>query len=235
MNEINADLSCSPHPLASAYFRRRYAILFYSLVLTMVLAPLFKTFGLDASFLGMLLAVNLVAAVMPLGAGNLRRLLLVAVIVAWAVRSATARLGQTEVMELSLGIWTVVAVFAAAGALRFVLRSPSIDGEHLYAALSVYLLAGIFFGVFYWILEVTWPGSLVFADDSIEGSFRAVHGMYFSFVTLATVGYGDIVPRSELARGCAIAQAIGGQFYIAVMIARLVSLYTLKAERQNLS
>jgi voltage-gated potassium channel len=49
--------------------------------------------------------------------------------------------------------------------------------------------------------------------------------IYYSFVTLATLGYGDIVPRSELARGLAIMEALAGQLSLAVMIARLVSLY----------
>jgi voltage-gated potassium channel Kch len=49
--------------------------------------------------------------------------------------------------------------------------------------------------------------------------------MYFSFVTLATLGYGDIVPRSDIARGLAIVEGVGGQLFLAVLIARLVSLY----------
>jgi voltage-gated potassium channel Kch len=49
--------------------------------------------------------------------------------------------------------------------------------------------------------------------------------IYFSFVTLATLGYGDIVPRSDLARGLAIVEGVGGQLFLAVMVARLVSLY----------
>ena len=49
--------------------------------------------------------------------------------------------------------------------------------------------------------------------------------IYFSFVTLATLGYGDIVPRTDVARGLAIVEGVGGQLSLAVMVARLVSLY----------
>ena len=49
--------------------------------------------------------------------------------------------------------------------------------------------------------------------------------IYFSFVTLATLGYGDIVPRTDVARGLAIVEGVGGQLFLAVMVARLVSLY----------
>ena len=50
--------------------------------------------------------------------------------------------------------------------------------------------------------------------------------MYFSFVTLATLGYGDIVPRSDIARGLAIVEGVARQLFLAVLIARLVSLYS---------
>jgi len=51
-----------------------------------------------------------------------------------------------------------------------------------------------------------------------------------SFVTLAMLGYGDVLPRSELAQSLAIVEAVGGQMYLAVLIARLVSLYSLQVE-----
>jgi hypothetical protein len=57
--------------------------------------------------------------------------------------------------------------------------------------------------------------------------------IYYSFVMLATLGYGDIVPRSEAARGLAILEAVAGQLSLAVMIARLVRLYTLGTDRGN--
>ncbi|MEW6251938.1 MAG: ion channel [Planctomycetota bacterium] len=226
MNEVKAGLRGSSRLLASAYVRRRYAILFYSLLLTLVVAPLLKALGLNVNVIAFFMAVNLLAAVVPLGAGYRRRVLLGIVVVAWAGETVAACRGQHGFAEVSLGAWTVVAVLAATGTMRFALRASAVTSEHLYAALSAYLLAGIFFGVFYWILERIWPGSLLIANPSGAGDFRVVHGMYFSFVTLSAVGYGDILPRSDLARGCAMLQAVGGQFYIAVMIARLVSLYS---------
>ena len=54
--------------------------------------------------------------------------------------------------------------------------------------------------------------------------------VYFSFVTIATLGYGDIVPKSEVTQGMAVLQAVGGQMYLAVLVARMVSLYTRPAD-----
>jgi hypothetical protein len=123
---------------------------------------------------------------------------------------------------MTLGLWTLIGLFAAAGALRFAMRATRVDAEHLYAALSAYMLAGIFFGLFYWVLEQVGPGTFT---DAGAGEFSRISALYFSFVTLATLGYGDIVPRTDVARGLAIVEGVGGQLFLAVMVARLVSLY----------
>jgi Ion channel len=79
-------------------------------------------------------------------------------------------------------------------------------------------------GVLYWALERVWPGSLNYGGG-IPDSFSSADGIYFSFVTLATLGYGDFVPKTQVARGLAILEAVVGQLYLGVMVARLVSLY----------
>jgi len=86
----------------------------------------------------------------------------------------------------------------------------------------VYLLAGLFFGLLHWEIERTWPGSYAESGASTPASFPLSTAIYFSFVTLATLGYGDVVPKTEVARGLAMLEAVGGQLYVAVTIARLV-------------
>jgi ion channel len=111
--------------------------------------------------------------------------------------------------------------------------SRVVDREHLYAGLSAYLLAGIFFGVLYWVIERTWAGSFALPGAGGQSPWALTAAIYYSFVTLTTLGYGDIVPRSEVARGLAILEAVAGQLYLAVMIARLVSLYVLGEGKGN--
>jgi ion channel len=111
--------------------------------------------------------------------------------------------------------------------------SRVVDREHLYAGLSAYLLAGIFFGVFYWVLERTWSGSFVIRGEGAQSDFSLPAAIYYSVVTLTTLGYGDIAPRSEVGRGLAIMEAVAGQLYLAVMIARLVSLYAAGEGKGN--
>jgi len=207
--------------LGRAYLRQRYTILFYTLLLTMVVAPICAALEFSGNVIELLLAANLLAAVMPVSAGKGRNVLLTLMILVWLARAVTAWLEHPALSAMTLGIWTVIGLLAAAGALRFAMGAASVDAEHLYAALSAYLLAGIFFGLFYWVLEQSWPGTFAF-----PGEFSRVSAFYFSFVTLATLGYGDIVPRTDVARGLAIVEGVGGQLFLAVMVARLVSLYS---------
>jgi voltage-gated potassium channel len=104
-----------------------------------------------------------------------------------------------------------------------------VDAEHIFAALDAYLLAGLIFAVCYWLLDQTWPASFRAASASDLDMARAI---YFSFVTIATLGYGDVVPASDSARGLAILEAVGGQMYLAVLVARLVSLYSKQSEER---
>jgi len=223
MSKTAASLVASSDAVAGTYVRRRYAILFYTLLLTFVASPLLAALQRKSTFIEVLLAVNLLVAVIPIRTAYARRALMVLVAIAFAGRLFTASLGETF-SSVNLGIWTVVGLLAAANALRSTLRATSIESEHIYAALSAYLLAGISLGVLYWALERVSPGSLNYAG-AIPDTFSSADGIYFSFVTLATLGYGDFVPKTQVARGLAILEAVVGQLYLAVMVARLVSLY----------
>ncbi|WP_337288343.1 potassium channel family protein [Candidatus Methylomirabilis sp.] len=220
MSEVIKDRAGSLHALQSAYFLRRYAILFYMLLLTMVAAPIVAALELTGALMESFLAASLLAAVAPVGTGKDRRILLTIVAVVWLARPITAWFDHPALSVMTLVMWTLIGLFAAAGALRFAMRAASVDAEHVYAALSAYLLAGIFFGLLYWVIEQIWPATFTVTDH-----FSRASAMYFSFVTLATLGYGDIVPRTDVARGLAIVEGVGGQLFLAVMVARLVSLY----------
>jgi len=229
MSEVLASGKGGLGALGHAYFRLRYTILFYSLLLTMVAAPASGALGLRVGLIEIFLAANLIAAIIPIGNRKERRLLLVVLLViAVIMRLGAGWINEAALSAVSLMIWTMLALLAAASALRFAFRAQSIDREHVYAALSAYLLAGIFFGVSYWVLEQIWPGSF-----TVAGAFSPNSAIYFSFVTLATLGYGDIVPRTDVARGLATVEGVGGQLFLAVFIARLVSLYARESPERR--
>ena len=112
-------------------------------------------------------------------------------------------------------------------AARHVFGGQQVDRNTLYGAMCVYLLMGLGWATLYTLLfdyvpgaftGVESPGHLAVFDDFL----------YFSFVTLASLGYGDITPAAPLARTLAYLEVIAGQFYIAIMVAGLVGLYLSK-------
>jgi len=206
--------------LWAAYLRRRYAILFYSVLLVLVPIPMASTIGMPQVAMKLLLGACLLAAVLPNGTRRTRRLLIAAVALLVVVRFASDR-GYVPVDSgWVLGLYGLIGLLAAAAALRFAVSADVVNSEIVYAALSTYLLAGLFFGEIYWSIEQTWPGSLT-GPDPITDAIT----VYYSFVTLATLGYGDYLPRSDLARGIATFEVIGGQLFLAVMVARLIGAF----------
>ncbi len=208
-----------------AYTRSRYATLFYALLLTLVLLPTTTTIGLPSVLIRLLLAFCLLAAVMPNATRRSRHILLVAVgsLIVGGFLSDYGYLPVNSGLVLALG--GVVGLLSAAGALRYAVTTKMVDSEVLYAALSTYLLAGVFFGQIYWSIESFWPGSIVGPDPTTELS-----SIYYSFVTLATLGYGDYLPRTDIARGVATFEVIGGQLFLAVMVARLIGAFRIIEE-----
>jgi hypothetical protein len=175
------------------------------------------------------LGLNLLASFVPLKSKKGRWVFPAIILVAIVLRIVSLQAGHAGFSTLSIWLWTAIGLYAVFMALRFALRSLVITSEHLYAALSAYLLAGVFMGVLYWSLDQVWPNSIIVNGPGASDPFLLGEGVYFSFITLATVGYGDMVPGNGVVRNLAIVEAIAGQFYLAVMIARLMSLYMREA------
>jgi hypothetical protein len=209
------------------YRRHRFAILFYSLLLTVGVAPFLHVFGFD--FLEGFLALNLFAAALS-ATGRTGQGMIVLAVLFGGARLGGAIFGTQALVSMSEVVWIVVGLLATFGSLRRALRRGPVNAEQLYAALSVYVLIGLIFGMVYTLYERIWPGS--FAAASGEGAFPFSRAVYFSFVTLASLGYGDILPVNDAMRGMAILEVIGGQLYLVVLVARLVSQYSAQ-ERQE--
>jgi len=120
-----------------------------------------------------------------------------------------------------------VVVFVVVNLLRFILRAPSVTIEVLCASISAYLLVGLMWTMAYWLVDQLTPGgAFSFNTNAGTRSMDGFNAFYFSFITLSTVGYRDITPVSRIARWLAALEAITGLLYVAILIARLVSLYS---------
>jgi len=207
-------------PFWRAYGRSRYAILFYALLLTLIVLPIASTIHLPTGVIKLLISVCLFSAVLPNATKRTRNALIAGALLLIATDIASDYGSLNVNSGWVLALVGFVGLAAAAGTLRFVVTADDVSSETIYAALSTYLLAGVFFGQIYWSLERIWPGSIVGPDPTTELST-----LYYSFVTLATLGYGDFLPRTEIARGVATFEVIGGQLFLAVMVARLIGLF----------
>jgi len=127
------------------------------------------------------------------------------------------------VSELAAALFVGLAILAACASLRFALNAERVNREQVAAALSTYLLAGHVFGVCYWQVEQLRARSFAVSGVPVAaGTLDLPTCVYFSFVTLATLGYGDIVPLTPTTPGLAVSEAIIGQLYLAVLVARLI-------------
>ncbi|OGV56197.1 MAG: hypothetical protein A2X45_11930 [Lentisphaerae bacterium GWF2_50_93] len=108
-----------------------------------------------------------------------------------------------------------------------------VTSDVVYGAVCVYILIGLMWTFFYSLLELSHPGSFRFSGNipdlirmANESPLNILsHLNYFSFETLATIGYGDIVPITHAAQMLSVFEAIAGQIYLTVVIARFVGLY----------
>jgi hypothetical protein len=129
-----------------------------------------------------------------------------------------------------------VHVISAAAAILFfgmlaalitarVFRAGSINIFRIYGAIAVYLVLGILWGEIYVLLYLMEPAAFYFNPATQFGEPPISELIYFSFSTLTTLGLGDIIPVHPVARSMATLEALVGQIYPAVLLARLVTLY----------
>jgi voltage-gated potassium channel len=128
-------------------------------------------------------------------------------------------------------IWFVLFAFIAWNELRGVLRQREITRETISLSISIYLLIGLTWGLLYIVLYEMQPQSFSLGSLTATNSVPPLETqvfpvlIYFSLTTLSTIGYGDILPLTLQARYAAVAEGITGQFYLAILVARLVGIY----------
>lgn len=208
---------------------RRFQLLLLALLSLFVFTPFFEsTVIIDLAMTFMLLfAISAVS--------DNRRLLIASAFLAtlaigaiWSTYWISAKALFVTAYALDLAFFTIVSV----AILSHVFRAGRVTAETIAGAICVYLLIGVMWANVFSILETVQPGS--FSSGGVqphasvgETSLRAQFGhfAYYSFVTLSTLGYGEITPLTRPARSLAALEAIVGQLYLAVLIARLVAQY----------
>jgi hypothetical protein len=196
--------------------------IFLAALVAIIVGPALGPVGLPGRFLGdaliSLMLVSGAAAVTDRPRATL-------IVSATTVAALSVRWASWLLPTDGLAVWREISTLATLVVLCFVvlalvLRRGPITARRIQGAIAVYLLLGFIWAQLYELVTLWHPGAFTGAVED-RGSLPWT---YYSFVTLTTMGYGDIMPVHPVARALAVLEALSGQLYLAIMLARLVSL-----------
>lgn len=135
-------------------------------------------------------------------------------------------------LKIAYTFYSIYVVIGMVVLLKKLFSSSTININMISCAITVYLLAGVLWGKLYFLISTTIPNSfknlpfLTYERPLVEAYNMQFDLLYFSFTTLATLGLGDIYPLLHLAKSLTIMEAIFGQLFIAIVIAKMVAVWT---------
>jgi hypothetical protein len=195
------------------------------LLLTLIAAYLFSALGHDRQEGP--LHIAFVAAIGLLALRHIRirsgpTVLAVGLLLATAIAAGFCAESSNRIAEGIADLWSaLVLLMTVVIIIERVVRLSEVTAQSLYAAFSAYLLIGLMFSALYGALSFFVSGP--FFANSQPANPQTLQ--YFSFATLTTLGYGDFTAVGSLGRSIAVLEALGGQIFLATLVARLVSLY----------
>ncbi len=218
----------SPHEGRRRYSMARFLVALVLLIITEPFLDLLRGGPLIEGGLFTLVLFSAVVAV-----GNRRRTLVIAALLvapALVSRWIDHLHGDTTPHNFTLSATIVFMAFIIGDLLYFIVRAPKVTSEVLCAGVSTYLMLGIAWAIIYMLIARLIPGAFAFTvQTDPHKAMVGFHAIYFSFTTMSTGGYGDIIPVANAARLLAMLEQIVGMFFMAILISRLVSLYTAPA------
>lgn len=208
--------------------RRRQAVLLGALMSLVLVGPLFGTDHWSETDLAILFSL----VILGITVSARRAAVAMGFAVLWLALFWLRPLGDGPAGEIASDLALLcICVIAAECALRRALGSGVVDAEELCAVMSAYILLGVMWAAAYSILNALDPAAFNLSPKDAEAPWNAL--LYFSFVTLTTLGYGDITPVSPLARAWSGAEAMTGTVYLAVLVAHLVGRFRSGGESQG--
>ena len=211
----------------------KYFLLFIIAFITVILNPLFHYFGFGLFLLDLLLTlivisgINLAASKTELAFSLI--IGLIAIIIAWfsnpSVSLTTSPLALLEYIFLF-----IFFLYLTIRLIRQVVRSTKVTKNTLYGALTGYLLIGIMGASIASTIERLVPGSFALSVQTNDYATQLQLFLYYSFITLSTLGYGDITTLTPAAQSLSIALSLMGQIYLTVLLAILVGKYISNQE-----
>ncbi len=204
-------------------------LLLLSLLLVILSYPLLDNGNLKRLILGMFVFLPVILATVKLS--QMKHWVWPSVVLmcsAFLASVAGTLLGSQALMGIKWGILAAFFAVTVVGLFDYLRKARSVTNAHLYTAASIYLLLGMQWFAIYSSFEIFSPNS--FLRSSSVATDRQAELLYFSLVTLSTIGYGDIVPVNGEVRMLAAMEGITGVLYIAITVALLVSAYKQQSD-----
>lgn len=218
-------------------FGGRYQFLFTSLILLFILKPFLPVLMAGFSILDIFIYAILLSTVYALKEEKgLFAVTICIFVVSLVLTVATYKLRMPVLAVLATVSYLLFFGITGVTMLFDVVKHEDVTLDKIFGAFCVFLFIGLIWAMIYALLEKFQPGSfsnLPFGRDVLEGKFSLQEILsvfiYYSFITLTTLGYGDITPVTSAARSFASLEAIVGQMYLTVLVARLVGLHIAHA------
>lgn len=212
---------------------RPLVVLLVSILLVFVVYPFVEHLAFAPLLLQLLFTAILVAAALSVSSSRAHFLIAVALLIPSLLLRWAGFWWSDPLLLPSQMLSLLFTGYVSWMILVDSLRAGRMTAARICGVLAVYMLLGIMWGVMYTLVEHAIPGSFQLPVASSGIVQQSDELFYFSFMTLTTVGYGDVVPLSTAARGFAIVQALCGQLYLAVIVARLIGLHLSSAVLQS--
>ena len=200
--------------------------LLVALILTLVVSPIIDMYGESSHrlYLALLTTVLMISAVYAASVSQMGRFVGIVLAAVWVLLRWFGLFSGT----LNAMMWSDIALmillfYVLAVLIRRTVALKETDFDGLCGAVAAYFLIAVAWAVSYRVIEVVAPGSFSFPSYNLEALGNQL--MYFSLTTITTTGYGDITPVSPFARMWSTMEAAAGVLYIALLVARLISLY----------
>jgi len=209
--------------------RHKWLLLLCGIVSLLIISPIPEVYDRRDDVITPLTAAVLLAVTYGMVEKQSTLIWLASLILAWFVISiltdGSGLFSGNSVLAPIIFMSILMIIFVLLA--RWLIRAVYIDREVLCAAICGYLVLGVLWTGLYRAITIIDPGALVASDTS-----RPVPSindlLYFSYTTLTTTGFGDILPRNPVVRMLSVMEAIVGTFYNTIIIARFVGLYGVK-------
>ncbi|MCC7087111.1 MAG: two pore domain potassium channel family protein [Pirellulales bacterium] len=224
------------HPFVNVVLKWRYLLLLCALLALLVIQPIAAACGFMGPLFDALFVLVMATLVFALAQDKVWRLVACTLCIPAVILSVGGHFlpSTTQLMSVTAG-HTIAALFfvAAAGkTIHSIITSQELHLDSIFGAISGYILLGVAWAFVYAMIHTTNPESFQFGHSirtqMEQGDFSRNIFVYYSFVTLTTVGFGDVTPLSIPARTLSWVEAVTGQLYLAVLIAGLISALVAK-------